>query len=315
MSDNGGPIYEPGAANNWPLRGGKYSDWQGGQKTNAFVSGGYIPSASRSTTHHGVVSIADWYATFASLAGVDPTDERAKAAGLPAIDSRDQWDAIVGTNHSTVRDDALHLSSAAVLKWPFKLVTGKQPYTAWTSPTYPNCSTVRNVTDGKDGPGFADFKVFNVPMKFETETLSDRILWVYDCGYAPGCLFDLSKDPTEHHDLAGDPAYVDVVSHLVEKLAEMNRTIYDPDRGNMSIDACEVAIRNGGFLGPFVDVPDDWYTPVPEPSAAKRLENEALRDVLKDVDKRMTSLAEVFQHDVYHEFVEYEMKRFDKCLS
>ena len=29
-ADNGGPIYEPGAANNHPLKGGKYSDWEGG---------------------------------------------------------------------------------------------------------------------------------------------------------------------------------------------------------------------------------------------------------------------------------------------
>jgi len=29
----------------------------------------------------------DWYSTFCALAGVDPTDEKAKAAGLPPIDS------------------------------------------------------------------------------------------------------------------------------------------------------------------------------------------------------------------------------------
>ena len=28
-ADNGGPIYEPGAANNHPLKGGKFSDWEG----------------------------------------------------------------------------------------------------------------------------------------------------------------------------------------------------------------------------------------------------------------------------------------------
>ena len=38
-SDNGGPIYEPGAASNHPLRGSKYNDWEGGVRTNAFVSG------------------------------------------------------------------------------------------------------------------------------------------------------------------------------------------------------------------------------------------------------------------------------------
>ena len=62
ITDNGGPIYEPGAANNYPLRGGKYSDWEGGIRSNAFVSGGYIPADARGTTFSGVVSIADWYA-------------------------------------------------------------------------------------------------------------------------------------------------------------------------------------------------------------------------------------------------------------
>ena len=38
-TDNGGPIYEPGAASNHPLRGSKYNDWEGGVRTNAFVSG------------------------------------------------------------------------------------------------------------------------------------------------------------------------------------------------------------------------------------------------------------------------------------
>ena len=38
-SDNGGPIYEPGAASNHPLRGSKYNDWEGGVRTNAWVSG------------------------------------------------------------------------------------------------------------------------------------------------------------------------------------------------------------------------------------------------------------------------------------
>ena len=40
MADNGGPVYLPGAANNHPLKGGKYSDWEGGVRTNALISGG-----------------------------------------------------------------------------------------------------------------------------------------------------------------------------------------------------------------------------------------------------------------------------------
>ena len=57
-SDNGGPIYRNGAAggNNWPLRGGKKSNFDGGVRVNAFVSGGFLPASQR-----GTVS-TDWMA-------------------------------------------------------------------------------------------------------------------------------------------------------------------------------------------------------------------------------------------------------------
>ena len=76
-SDNGGPVdVQENAANNWPLRGGKYSVFEGGIRATAFVSGGFIPPALRGTRNDGIISIADWYSTFCKLAGVDPTDTR-----------------------------------------------------------------------------------------------------------------------------------------------------------------------------------------------------------------------------------------------
>ena len=71
VADNGGPLYLPGSGNNHPLKGGKYSDWEGGIRTNALISGGWVPEASRGTKYDGVVSIADWYGMFGELAGVD----------------------------------------------------------------------------------------------------------------------------------------------------------------------------------------------------------------------------------------------------
>eukprot|EP00729_Bicosta_minor_P015561 gene15561-25783_t len=63
-ADNGGPIYrwgDPGA-NNFPLRGGKASNWEGGIRVNAFVAG--------------------------ELAGIDDVkDYEAERIGLPAVDS------------------------------------------------------------------------------------------------------------------------------------------------------------------------------------------------------------------------------------
>ena len=47
-------------ANNWPLRGGKYSMFEGGIRANSFVSGGLLPAAVRGTTLHGLLHVSDW---------------------------------------------------------------------------------------------------------------------------------------------------------------------------------------------------------------------------------------------------------------
>lgn len=97
-SDNGGPLFGSGDAggNNFPLTGGKGSQWDGGIRVPAFVSGGFLPVAVRGTKYTGLVAAWDWYGTMCELAGVDPTDWRAAAAtaapgragvALPPIDS------------------------------------------------------------------------------------------------------------------------------------------------------------------------------------------------------------------------------------
>jgi arylsulfatase A-like enzyme len=55
----------------------------------AYASGGAIPVAVRNTTVTGLISLVDWYTTFALLAGVSPVDERAAAANLPPVDGLD----------------------------------------------------------------------------------------------------------------------------------------------------------------------------------------------------------------------------------
>lgn len=89
FSDNGGPLYGTTGGNNFPMRGGKYSEFEGGVRVNAFVSGGLIPTSKRGTISQGLVAIADVYTTLCALAGADPTDHTAAAAGLPAVDGID----------------------------------------------------------------------------------------------------------------------------------------------------------------------------------------------------------------------------------
>ena len=54
----------------------------------------------RGTVIQQKLHVADWHATFAGLAGVDPTDHRAAASGLPPIDPKDIWALLSGANTS-----------------------------------------------------------------------------------------------------------------------------------------------------------------------------------------------------------------------
>ena len=54
-SDNGGD----GAANNFPLRGAKFSNWEGGIRVGAFVSGGWLPPQRRGIKLDGLATLWD----------------------------------------------------------------------------------------------------------------------------------------------------------------------------------------------------------------------------------------------------------------
>jgi len=283
-SDNGGPIYEPGSANNHPLKGGKYTDWEGGVRVNAWLSGGFVPAEKRGTRFAGVMSIADWYGTLCELAGIDQADTAAEKANkwlkkrglplLPPVDSVPQWGFIMnGTNGRP----SLHVSEQALLQYPYKLVTGSQTYSRWQGELYPNCSTVESASSDK-GPVFQDLKIFDVNVQLaETAALQDEITWVEDCG--AGCLFDVEADPTEHADLARDPKYAAVLGKLQQELQSLNRGVFRPVRGEPTVTACEASIDNGGYYGPFV-ASEGWYSPVPGRSPGEAQKDAMLREAI-----------------------------------
>ena len=72
------------------------SNWQGGIRVNAYAAGGLLPAAVRGTKSEGLFAGCDIYTTFCAIAGVDPTDERAAAAGLPPVDGVNQWPFLSG---------------------------------------------------------------------------------------------------------------------------------------------------------------------------------------------------------------------------
>eukprot|EP00912_Choanoflagellata_sp_UC4_P000209 UC4_evm2s134 len=229
QSDNGGPSFSGSdhTANNWPLRGTKMHNWQGGIRVNAWVSGGLIATQYPHMVGKkldGLVSIADYYATVCGIAGVDPTDHRAAAAGLPPIDGLNMFPYFTGEVDKSPREFIFNDINTAVVvinNTLWKIITGSEGSACWMGPHYPNntnpsCSTT----------------VF--------------------CG--DGCIFNLDEDPTEHVDLANDTDISAIKAHLQNALADMNKGFFSPKRTGGSLDVASNAARNkyGGFWGPFL---------------------------------------------------------------
>lgn len=218
-SDNGGPESSGAGANNFPLKGGKHSDWQGGVRVNAFVSGGFLPEKMRGQKTKGYIHLADWYATFCALAGVDPTDERAAKAKLPPIDSLNMWPLISGQNSTSPRTD-IPISNVTLISGDYKILQGTVSEAGWTGPHYPNVSTPAGID--------------------ATEKCGDG-----------GCLYNIKDDPEEHVNLAD--SMENVLKEMRDKLAMYQATYFNPNRGGKWNEACEVALdKYGGFWGPFL---------------------------------------------------------------
>ena len=218
-SDNGGPVWSDFGGNNFPLKGGKASFWQGGVRVNAFASGGYLPKSMRGKKTDGYIHVADWYATFSSLAGVDPTDNRAAKAKLPPIDSFNVWPLISGQNSTSPRVD-IPISDTTLISGEYKILTGNVNLAGWTGPVYPNT------------------------------TKPSGISAVEHCGDS-GCLYNIIDDPEEYTNLA--EKMPDMLKEMQAKLNKYQATRFTPNRGSDSPAACETALNvYHGFWGPFV---------------------------------------------------------------
>ena len=222
------------------LRGGKKSNFEGGVRVNAFVSGGFVPESQRGRVEPSFIASEDWYTTFCAIAGVDPTDDRAALAGLPPIDGVNLWPLLSGANSTSPRTEIWLGSNGAgdvdnsqdpILQGIIDTTTGYKALwgnvieNTWTSAFYPNTTT-----------SWCD----TCPL---------------DCGSIDNikCLFNILDDPTEHNNIVND--HPDIVKLMQTRFTELTRTIFAPDRGTPA-DALACKAGNetyDGFVGPFTD--------------------------------------------------------------
>lgn len=217
-ADNGGPVRQAfSGGNNYPLCSGKGTFLEGGVRVASFVSGGFVPQARRGTREKGYLHVADWYATLCAVAGVDPEDTLAAKAGLPPIDSINMWPLLSGAVTESPRTET-HLDLRALISGDYKVVTGTWHYN-WQGPFYPNAST------------------------------PDYLTGAISCA-TKGCLFNIREDPTEHVNLAN--AMPEKLQEMLLRLAELNQTYFNPQRGRVDPAARQQAVANGGFWGPWL---------------------------------------------------------------
>lgn len=149
-----------GAMNNYPLRGGKESYFEGGVRSAAFVHSPLLPQSARGSVRDGIVALADWWATFSKLAGLQPQDDDGASArgqgGLPEpygcaehrkctfpVDGVDVWDYITGAAAKSPRRELMLglMDGGALISGDLKYVTGDQAPDFWYGPYSPNCTS------------------------------------------------------------------------------------------------------------------------------------------------------------------------------
>ncbi|XP_046584420.1 arylsulfatase B-like isoform X1 [Haliotis rubra] len=170
LSDNGGDLENYG--NNYPLRGGKYTIWEGGTRTICFMNGAGLKR--RGHTFSGLIHAVDWKATLISAAGGILED---------ASDSIDHWEDIVN-NADTRRTEFIYNlddvkagvddGHAAIRYGDYKLIHGPPGrYDGWYTPDNSTNRTQLN---------------YSQPLDLETPSNS---YW----------LFNLKDDPYERKNL------------------------------------------------------------------------------------------------------------------
>ena len=214
--DNGG-TFEHGApvpgSSNFPARGHKYSWFEGGVRVASFVASPLLPAHSVGTTSRALLSISDWWATFAVLGGLPPTDDCTGKPGCVPVDGRDAWPVLTQPPNA---------SASEVVSWRTELLLGvggaKQTGGALRNGSYKLIAPGGN---SKSADGWSAQYPGTTPMRHPTAS--------EECGYGQShvCLFDLDQDPLEEHNLATSEP--DLAAALLARYQALAKAAYAPN--------------------------------------------------------------------------------------
>jgi arylsulfatase A-like enzyme len=221
-TDNGGNL--GGGGNNYPLRGGKYTFWQGGVRGVAFINSPLLPASTHGLKWNGLSHAVDMYTTIATLGGASAEMLSAGAVGPDGIDI---WPSIVANTSSTRESLVLQMCSGgkcrswahdvttaigSVRKGDWKLIvgypgwSGKTSWDGWIEP--PAYDAITDTWRGER---------IEVTPEREIMAMSSQYNKNAPCEAKP-CLFNVAVDPTEHDDVYD--MHPDIVKDLMAIFVE-----------------------------------------------------------------------------------------------
>lgn len=273
-TDNGGPNSH---ACNWPLRGGKFTFWEGGVRGMAFVSSPLIPVVHRGKKLEGLGYISDWYRTV--VEGIAGGEIPENTGPIPP-DGFNLWPAIIGGTPSP-RTEVLLLPASnqyvntsdcpkgpghgcapsirigkykLIMSWPGKDNLVELPPPSSTPIAYGIDGGI--VEPGTDHCISPHWKEYNSTHQNNT------------CIPPDICLFDVDADPKELVNLAHAGAeYKKIVKNLTDRLETISKTgppfcdivPKEEYRSKWKPLACAVVEETNWWL------PIDWDGIIPDP--------------------------------------------------
>lgn len=186
-SDNGGPVP---IHNNWPLRGGKNSLWEGGLRVPSFIYSKLLNKNIVGKENNELIHAIDWYPTIIKLANASLEQE------LP-IDGIDIWEAI-NDNKKLKRkeilldfDPVINMSAIRYCNW--KLVLGNPCINKINCGWYPPPKNQK-----------LQYNFLNCNSTVYSN--NNKSVW----------LFNIKEDPNECHNLYN--VYPKIVNYLTKRI-------------------------------------------------------------------------------------------------
>ena len=268
-SDNGAIPGKSGAGSNWPLRGGKFTLFEGGVRVPAFLHSPLLPAERIGARHSGLFHLTDIVPTFLDLAGakMDPSKAR-QLDGISQVQAL--WYGAPAPRHAVLlqadsygyRKDPLGFSFGGLVQDDWKLLVNVT-HAGSCSPDSHQFKVSRKCYDEPSELAhlaYAEASVAHIGTGGTTMSYAKYFNGTY--------LFNLADDPTETVDLKEQypEVYAEMLQTLASELSSMSETAYacgECCRGGSCADLYSVFADNDCYVTPWAE---------DKPSAASNIE-------------------------------------------